>query len=122
MVAGTLPLKRQQPMWRGNIKTAVYTMLGANGRQISSQCFWSTLGYFFENKGAGKCHFPPLPPSINREPPAGAGGYLDTFNLTCQQCTMPMSSPKDLPMPSLLLSALGPGQILLGHTSAPASC
>ena len=97
-------LKQQQQQQssplRGNIKTAVYTIPGENRIQICSYSFWSMFRDSFENKGAGRCYFPPLIPSINTEPPVG-GKTSKT----------------------LLASAQGSGQILLklstGHTQLP---
>lgn len=70
MIAVSLPLKRQQPVHRSNIKNGnLYT----RGKQ-ETQLFiliQSMLGDFTKDKGDGRCHLPSPATNINIEPSAG---------------------------------------------------
>ena len=93
--------------------------IGTNRRCISSYRFWSMLGDFSENEGAGNCCFP-LPPSQHKyKDNYRRQSCTDTSYLFSWQCITPTSSPEGSCTSSLLASALGTRQILL---KPPACC
>ena len=78
--------------------------------------FQSLLGDFSKSKGASRHHFRvPLP---NLRATCRRQGCIDTCYLTSEQCALHRSS-EDSPTPSLLASALGPEQLLLGPHTHP---
>ena len=85
------PLKRQYDKWPIKIQHRTNSLkktLGAAGREsdlLILECSPERLGSQghppLREKGAGRHHFPPLPPGINTGLPSGAGA--NTHSITC---------------------------------------
>lgn len=86
MIAGLLPLKIQQTIWRSNMKNS--SLHNTGGKQKTDHTVFGVLGYFFEIEGAGRCYFhPPLPLPHKHRATCARQSCIDTCSFGAQFTT-----------------------------------